>query len=159
MATITAFKAANPYADLGQPASVSRERERLTQLMKEDLHDAAETGWGSGVSDLREAFEHLAANNGRWTDTNWGTYDGQLGLIHGLGPSCTTAQCAANFLDAYEERLKGNGRKTQSNEGRSLAGRATHAACGNQQHRWRRGMEGIRELLGRCSEVVEPGGE
>ncbi len=61
MATITAFKAANPYADLGQPASVSRERERLTQLMKEDLHDAAETGWGSGVSDLREAFEHLAA--------------------------------------------------------------------------------------------------
>lgn len=125
MATITAFKAANPYADLGQPASVSRERERLTQLMKEDLHDAAETGWGSGVSDLREAFEHLAAN----------------------------------FLDAYEERLKGNGRKTQSNEGRSLAGRATHAACGKQQHRWRRGMEGIRELLGRCSEVVEPGGE
>jgi hypothetical protein len=113
MATIKAFKEVNPYADFGPTVSVSRERGRLTQLMEKDIHDAAETGWGPGVSDLREAFEHLAANNDRWLDTNTRTYDGPLGRIHGLGPSCTTAQCAANFLFAYEERVKEIGEKLQ----------------------------------------------
>lgn len=111
MATIKAFKNANPYADSARAASLSRERSRLAPLMLKDLHDAAETGLGFGVSDLREGFQHLAANNDRWTDTNYGTYSGQLGTIHGLGPSCTTAQCAANFLDAYEARVKEVGDK------------------------------------------------
>jgi len=78
--------------------------------MKEDLDDAATEGFGMGVSDLQEAFEHLAANDGRWTDTNRKYYQGELGRVTSMGNTCETAACAANFLDAYEERLKEMGK-------------------------------------------------
>src|SRR5579862_5481492 len=41
------------------------------QAMKDDLESCAEDGchcWMSGVLGLKEGFEHLAKNRGRWTD-------------------------------------------------------------------------------------------
>ncbi len=111
IATIKAFQEASAHSEPGQvrsvrlASSVSRIRGPLIVRMKEDLNDAATEGFGTGVSDLQEAFEHLAANDGHWTDTNREYYQGELGRVTSMGPSCETAACVANFLDAYEERL------------------------------------------------------
>lgn len=111
MATIKAFKEASAHSEPGRVRSiksansVSGIRSSLVVQMKEDLEDTATEGWGAGVSDMREAFVHLASNDGRWTDTNRKYYSGELGRVTSMGNTCETAACAANFLDAYEERL------------------------------------------------------
>lgn len=80
----------------------------LRLMITSDLHDAARTGWGTGVSDLEEAFEHLATNRGRWKDTNtknyWGGPEG-VGALDGHGWVETTTS-AVNFLSAVDDKLK-----------------------------------------------------
>ncbi len=47
------------------------------RLMLESLEDSATDGSGLwGVNDLKEAFEHLADNNGRWTDSSTDSWSG-----------------------------------------------------------------------------------
>lgn len=70
--------------------------------MQEKLSNAARSGWGWGVSDLNEAFEHLADNNGKWSDNNVKSYmGGPNKCINEMlikGPSA-----AVNFLNAADE--------------------------------------------------------
>ena len=119
MATIKAFREASAHSEPGRGRSiklanlVSGIRSSLVVRMKEDLEDTAREGWGMGVHEMREAFVHLASNDGRWTDKNWKSYEGELGRMGAgstMGPACFTAACVANFLDAYEERLKEMGK-------------------------------------------------
>jgi hypothetical protein len=74
-----------------------------------DLREAAETGWGAGVSDLREGYYHFAASGGRWKDGNrkdyWGGVNGVLCKFLGHGHTYTS-QAAANFLAAIDEKVK-----------------------------------------------------
>ncbi|MGB9604253.1 MAG: hypothetical protein ACP5U2_11715 [Bryobacteraceae bacterium] len=42
--------------------------------MLRELEDAGDTGWGLGVQDLDNAFRHLTANNGNWTDETTRAY-------------------------------------------------------------------------------------
>ena len=78
--------------------------------MDRELVDAATTGWGTGVDDLQEAFQHLASNGGRWTDEATENYYPQrtgvfplsqagAGIV--LGP-----QAMVNFLDACDKKVK-----------------------------------------------------
>jgi hypothetical protein len=81
---------------------------RIKKSIIDDLQASARTGWGHGVNDLEEAFEHLADNGGRWTDGNVRMYGGGpsgSGAINGHG-CFTTAQFAANFFWAIDERVK-----------------------------------------------------
>jgi len=107
MTAIKAFQEANPNSssDLADPSSIARVQNRLPSLMLADLRDAAFTGWGLGVHDLNDAFHHLEANNGRWTDTGTTWYQGHVDKKGTYG-NCDTAFFAANFLTAYEERAK-----------------------------------------------------
>lgn len=70
--------------------------------MRQKLDAAAASGRGIGVSDLNEAFEHLAANNGQWRDDNVRSYfGGPTKCIDEMlikGPSA-----AVNFLAAVDE--------------------------------------------------------
>jgi len=74
--------------------------------MLRELEDAGDTGWGSGVRDLDDAFQHLIANNGHWADENTRMYSGLN------EPSVYRRQvfdaplAAANFLDALNDKLK-----------------------------------------------------
>jgi hypothetical protein len=69
--------------------------------MQAKLSEAAASGWGRGVSDLNEAFEHLATNNGKWRDNNVKSYFGGpnkcIDAMVIKGPSA-----AANFLNAAD---------------------------------------------------------
>ncbi len=74
--------------------------------MWRELEDAGDTGWGIGVCDLDDAFDHLIRNGGRWTDENTKPYWG-LNL-----PSVYRQQifdapmAAANFLTAVNGKLR-----------------------------------------------------
>ena len=46
---------------------------KAKMAMTADLDDVGETGWGAGVNDLEEAFQHVATNGGKWKDTNVST--------------------------------------------------------------------------------------
>ena len=73
------------------------------------LHDAARTGWGSGVSDLEESFEHLSASGGAWSDNNTKNYYGGPNKIF-RGALVSGPTGPVNFLnqvDANIERLRG----------------------------------------------------
>jgi len=56
------------------------------------------TGIGR-VDRLTKAFDHLAQNNGRWTDENTWNYNGGPGRVGG-DVNAEVPLCAANFLDA-----------------------------------------------------------
>jgi len=47
-----------------------------TTAMDKELSNAATAGWGVGIDDLEEAFEHLHKNNGKWTDNKTTNYYG-----------------------------------------------------------------------------------
>jgi hypothetical protein len=78
----------------------------VRQQMQSDLEDAATTGWGLGVSDLEEAFQHLCQNGGRWKDNNTARY-----YFRPDKPKCFSVYvedapaAATNFLFAVEDRL------------------------------------------------------
>lgn len=62
------YRAINGIRDVKDPDHRSK--------MESKLVKAREKGWGSGVSDLEEAFEHYAYRNGYWGDENTKTYSG-----------------------------------------------------------------------------------
>ncbi len=85
---------------------VSAKDFRTYWAMLKELEDAGDTGWGLfGVQDLDEAFQHLIANNGTWTDENTTHYWGSN------APSvypCTVFDApaaGANFLTALNRKL------------------------------------------------------
>lgn len=59
------------------------------------------TGWGR-VDRLSKAFDHLAANNGHWTDENTWNYNGGPGRVGG-SVFAEVPLCAANFLNAVNK--------------------------------------------------------
>jgi hypothetical protein len=104
MKIIDAIRA--PEGDL--PHSVYNAVSRAKKAAKDDLQDSARAGWGHGVNDLEEAFEHLAKNGGRWTDNNvrmYGAGGSGSGAINGHGVY-TTAQFAYNFFNSIDAKMK-----------------------------------------------------
>ncbi|MCS7316153.1 MAG: hypothetical protein RMI94_05365 [Bryobacterales bacterium] len=75
--------------------------------MLDQLEDAATSGWGiSGVDDLDDAFEHLIANHGCWTDEKtlhyWGS---KLPSVYNWTVFNAPA-AGANFLAALNDKLR-----------------------------------------------------
>ena len=78
--------------------------EQARQMLA-SLHDAARTGWGFGVSDLEEAFEHLHDNRGRWTDKATKNYYGGPNKVF-QGAIIEAPVSIVNFMNAVDARLK-----------------------------------------------------
>ncbi len=69
------------------------------KVLRDDLRAAATSGWGFGVKDLEDAFEHVADNDGRWSDNKAKPYYGALGR-YGAVPVA-----AFNFFGAIDSRM------------------------------------------------------
>ncbi len=69
--------------------------------MEESMTECATSGWGMGVDDLEEAFEHLVTEGGKWTDdtSSSQTYNGRGIYVSNkaIPPSAT------NFLKAVDK--------------------------------------------------------
>ncbi|MGO8795317.1 MAG: hypothetical protein ACLQLC_10875 [Candidatus Sulfotelmatobacter sp.] len=91
----------------------------MRQAMINELEDAARTGWGMGVHDLDDAFQHWDGP-GHWKDEHTdnyikasGTFGGATPAIKGakfcwglptnIMPDCPT--CAVNFFDALDSKM------------------------------------------------------
>lgn len=73
--------------------------------MWKELEDAGDSGYGTGVRDLDDAFRHLIANRGRWKDENTLAY---WGLCFPSVYPCSLLNApaaAANFLSAVNAKL------------------------------------------------------
>lgn len=78
----------------------------LRSGMLKELHDCAWAGWGRGVSDLDEGFEHLLDNNGSWTDNNTKNYyGGPRKVFRAANAILQAPECATNFLAAVDTRM------------------------------------------------------
>ncbi len=73
--------------------------------MLESLRDAATTGWGTGIDDLEEAFEHLVQNGGRWTDNATENYYGGPQKVFQGAQITTGPTSCVNFLDATDSKM------------------------------------------------------
>jgi len=89
-------------------------------VMTEELTDAAEEGWGTGVTDLDDAFINWFGP-GHWTDNNVGSYMKANGIfggpspaIAGASPSCCWGLqtnimpgplAAVNFFKALDDKM------------------------------------------------------
>ena len=89
-------------------------------VMTAELTDAGDAGWGSGVTDLDDAFTHWLGP-GHWTDNNVGSYmkahgmfGGQNPAFAGLSPSCCWGLptnimpgplAAVNFFSALDDKM------------------------------------------------------
>ena len=74
--------------------------------MTRDLESAARKGAGiGGPDDLEEAFEHLVANHGRWTDAATENYYGDTNSVY---PSRLVSgpKSIVNFLDGVDDRME-----------------------------------------------------
>lgn len=69
------------------------------------LHEAGRTGWGSGVSDLEESFEHLVAHGGGWSDNNTKDYFGGPNKIF-QRTLVTGPEGPVNFLNAVDANVE-----------------------------------------------------
>lgn len=72
--------------------------------MERDLEDAAREGWGFGISDLEDAFEHLAANQGRWRDGATKCYFGARDKLF-QAMLVEAPISVVNFVNAVDERI------------------------------------------------------
>jgi len=72
--------------------------------MLASLRDAARSGWGTGVDDLAEAFEHLEQNGGRWTDNGTQNYYGGSQKVF-QGALTTGPVSCVNFLNAVDSKM------------------------------------------------------
>jgi hypothetical protein len=74
--------------------------------MLRELHNCAQRGWGMGVHDLDDAFEHLLAHNGQWTDNNTGRYyGGESKVFRAANMVLEAPEAAVNFLNAVDELM------------------------------------------------------
>jgi hypothetical protein len=72
--------------------------------MTSQLEDCATEGWGFGVADLDDGFQHLVSNQGNWTDASKRFYSGKFqGLAGGMAD---IPACAYQFLTAVESKFK-----------------------------------------------------
>ena len=92
-----------------------RYRQRIEQVsridwdaswsMWKELEDAGDTGWGSGVQDLDDAFRHLIENGGRWKDDGvkhyWGICQPSVYRLQVFD----APRAASNFLSAVNAKL------------------------------------------------------
>ena len=72
--------------------------------MWKTMHECSKSGWGLGVSELRESFWHYASTGGQWTDDNTTTYNGKDGKAYKRRVT-NMPEGPANFLKAVDERL------------------------------------------------------
>ncbi len=72
--------------------------------MVASLRDAARTGWGFGISDLEEAFAHLHANRGRWTDNATKNYYGGPNKVF-QATIVEAPVSIVNFMNAVDSRM------------------------------------------------------
>jgi len=88
---------------------------KIKKLMTAQLNDSGYAGSGPGVDDLNEAFDHLAANGGKWKDSNiygltgLGWYAG--GKICGISKQAQVGyvkipESVGNFLDSLNQKAK-----------------------------------------------------
>ena len=70
------------------------------------LSNARAKGFGLGISDLNEAFEHLAKNNGIWTDNNTENYYGGPRKCFNRTIVSGAPEGMVNFLDAVDDGMK-----------------------------------------------------
>ncbi len=73
--------------------------------MLDTLEGCATDGWGWGVTDLDDAFQHLIKNNDTWTDTNARSYSGVFQQSLG-GPCMDVPQAAVEFCSSVESKMK-----------------------------------------------------
>ena len=90
---------------------LTKDAKKYTLLTK-SLEDCGRTGWGWGINDLEEAFQHLSKNNGKWIDqkTSPYCYNGLSGVSNGTkgGTFITNTslpESTRNFLTAVDSAL------------------------------------------------------
>ena len=108
--------------------------------MMSSLHDAARTGWGLGVDDLEEAFQHLDSNGGRWTDNATKSYfGGRNKVFHST--LVTAPVSTVNFMNAIDSRVAEL--RTIMNRYHQQARTLSRAADG---HQWAQVGTGLGEI-------------
>ncbi len=68
--------------------------------MERRLRSAATHGWGRGVSDLRQSFQHLASQSGGWSDRDTSVYNG--GSHKTFTQVVTAPTGPVNFMNAVD---------------------------------------------------------
>ena len=91
------------YYQSHQRISACDEANHRTQMLN-SLHDAARSGWGRGIEDLEEAFEHLTRNGGRWTDSATSNYYGGPQKVFQGALTEGPVSCV-NFLNAVDSKM------------------------------------------------------
>lgn len=117
---------------------------KVGRQVKEDLRAAALSGWGFGVHDLDDAFKHVAANNGRWTDDETRFYRGAMGTYSGWIPLA-----AANFFTAIDAKLAEA--KALAEKQQAATGKLNDAVAGEPA--WKTAREALAELKA-CNETM-----
>jgi hypothetical protein len=121
--------------------------------MLSKLHDAATNGWGRGVQDLDDAFEHLIANGGRWTDSHTSNYYGGPGKIFKPANMILEAPTAAvNFLDSVDDKMKSL--REAIAQFSSQAQQVTQAQQANDWARASTALNGIKDYGGRVKYLL-----
>lgn len=72
--------------------------------MWKTMYECSKSGWGLGVSDLRESLWHYASTGGQWTDGNTTTYSGKDGKCY-KRRVVNMPEGPANFMRAVDEKL------------------------------------------------------
>ena len=71
--------------------------------MMHELHHCAQLGWGMGVHDLDDAFEHIIDHGNTWTDGNIARYYGGDGkCFRAAGSLLNAPEAAVNFLNGVD---------------------------------------------------------
>lgn len=73
--------------------------------MQDKLIAARQSGFGWGVNDLEEAFEHLADNNGTWSDDNTKTYFGGRRKCIARSLISQSPEAMVNFLNEVDDGM------------------------------------------------------
>ena len=91
------------YYEANQRISACTSASHRDQMLA-SLHDAGRSGWGTGVDDLEEAFEHLESNGGRWTDNATSNYYGSSQKVFQGALTAGPVSCV-NFLNAVDDKM------------------------------------------------------
>jgi len=87
---------------LGRQQDLRLENRDHAGKIRRLLEDCGTTGWGSGVEDLQEAFEHFGENGGFWRDEETSLYQGGAGkAFHKL---VTGPVSIVNFMNAIDKK-------------------------------------------------------
>ncbi len=92
------------YQSMANIRSFSDENHK--RIMLKELEDAATTGWGTGIDDLEEAFEHLCKTNGLWTDDDTKNYYGGPNKVFNRPLITDVPTSIVNFADAVDSKME-----------------------------------------------------